>query len=64
MRTFLIRRLFQNAILLLIISVIVYGILYLVPGGPFDQLNFGAVSAAAAAAPPWARHTASPRRTP
>jgi peptide/nickel transport system permease protein len=50
MRTFLIRRLFQNAILLLIISVIVYGILYLVPGGPFDQLNFGAVSAAAAAA--------------
>jgi peptide/nickel transport system permease protein len=50
MRTFLIRRLFQNAILLLIISVIVYGILYLVPGGPFDQLNFGAVSASAAAA--------------
>ena len=32
------------------IAVIVYGILYLVPGGPFDQLNFGAVSAAAAAA--------------
>ena len=50
MRTFLIRRLVQNILLLLIISVIVYGILYLVPGGPFDQLNFGAVSAAAAAA--------------
>lgn len=50
MRTFLIRRVVQNAVLLLIISIIVYGILYLVPGGPFDQLNFGAVSATAAAA--------------
>ncbi|MSQ43449.1 MAG: ABC transporter permease [Chloroflexi bacterium] len=50
MRAFLLRRLLQNAILLLFISVIVYGILYLVPGGPFDQLNFGATSATAAAA--------------
>ncbi len=50
MRAFLLRRLLQNTILLLFISVIVYGILYLVPGGPFDQLNFGATSATAAAA--------------
>ena len=50
MRAFLLRRLLQNAILLLFISVSVYGILYLVPGGPFDQLNFGATSATAAAA--------------
>ena len=33
MRAFLLRRLLQNAILLLFISVIVYGILYLVQIG-------------------------------
>ena len=42
MRAFLLRRLVQNAILLLLISALVYFILYLVPGGPFDQLRAGA----------------------
>jgi peptide/nickel transport system permease protein len=47
MRAFLLRRLVQNAILLLLISALVYFILYLVPGGPFDQLRAGASDAAA-----------------
>jgi peptide/nickel transport system permease protein len=47
MRAFLLRRLVQNAILLLLISALVYFILYLVPGGPFDQLRAGAADAAA-----------------
>jgi peptide/nickel transport system permease protein len=47
MRAFLLRRLVQNAILLLLISALVYFILYLVPGGPFDQLRTGASDAAA-----------------
>lgn len=38
MRAFLVRRIVQNAILLLFISALVYFILYLVPGGPFDQI--------------------------
>ena len=46
MRAFLLRRLVQNAFLLLFISAIVYFILYLVPGGPFDQLRVGAQDAA------------------
>src|SRR5687767_1836955 len=48
MRTYLIRRLVQNAILLLFISALVYFILYLVPGGPFDNLRQGPVDSAAA----------------
>src|SRR5687767_7618858 len=48
MRTCLARRLFQNAVLLLFISVLVYFILYLVPGGPFDNLRLGAVESSAA----------------
>jgi peptide/nickel transport system permease protein len=36
--TFLLRRLIQMAFLLLLISMLVFGILQLVPGGPFDQL--------------------------
>jgi peptide/nickel transport system permease protein len=36
--TFLVRRLIQLAFLLLLISVLVFGILQLVPGGPFDTL--------------------------
>lgn len=39
MGNFLIRRLFQSAILLLFTSALVYFILYLVPGGPFDSLR-------------------------
>lgn len=46
MRAFLARRLVQNAFLLLFISLLVYFILYLVPGGPFDQLRVGAQDAA------------------
>ncbi|HEV7666708.1 MAG TPA: ABC transporter permease [Chloroflexota bacterium] len=38
MSTFLLRRLIQMAFLLLLISMLVFGILQLVPGGPFDQL--------------------------
>lgn len=48
MRNFLIRRLFQSAILLLFTSAIVYFILYLVPGGPFDALRTGVTDSAAA----------------
>jgi peptide/nickel transport system permease protein len=47
MRVFLARRLVQNAILLLFISALVYFILYLVPGGPFDALRAGGDDAAA-----------------
>jgi peptide/nickel transport system permease protein len=36
--TFLLRRVIQMAFLLLLISMLVFGILQLVPGGPFDQL--------------------------
>ncbi len=38
MATFLIRRLFQMGIVLLISSIFIYLILNLVPGGPLDQL--------------------------
>ncbi len=38
MTTFLARRLIQMAFLLLLISLLVFGILQLIPGGPFDQL--------------------------
>ena len=48
MRTFLLRRLVQNLILLLFISALVYFILYLVPGGPFDSLRQASSSSAAA----------------
>jgi peptide/nickel transport system permease protein len=41
MRGFIIRRLGQSALLLLLISILVFGILQLVPGGPLDQLAFG-----------------------
>jgi peptide/nickel transport system permease protein len=39
MRNFIIRRLFQSFILLLLISALIYFILNLVPGGPFDLLK-------------------------
>jgi peptide/nickel transport system permease protein len=48
MRAFLIRRLFQNAVLLLFISALVFFILHLVPGGPFDQLRLDPSGSAAA----------------
>lgn len=38
MTTFLARRLIQMVILLFLISMLVFGILQLIPGGPFDQL--------------------------
>jgi peptide/nickel transport system permease protein len=38
MTRYLIRRLIQTAILLVLISMLVFGILQLVPGGPFDAL--------------------------
>ncbi len=41
MRGFIIRRLGQSLLLLLFISILVFGILQLVPGGPLDQLAFG-----------------------
>ena len=48
MRTFLVRRLAQNLILLLFISALVYFILYLVPGAPFDSLRQASTSSAVA----------------
>jgi peptide/nickel transport system permease protein len=39
MRNFIIRRVFQAAILLIFISILIYFILNLVPGGPFDLLK-------------------------
>ena len=42
MRVFFLRRIAQNAVLLLFISALVFFILHLVPGGPFDQLRVGA----------------------
>src|ERR671939_146875 len=41
MQTFLIRRLFQMAILMLAISALVFLIINFAPGGPFDTLIFG-----------------------
>jgi peptide/nickel transport system permease protein len=41
MTNFLIRRIVQNVIMLLFISVLIYMILNLVPGGPFDLLRVG-----------------------
>jgi len=41
MRAFIIRRLGQSALLLLFISLLIFGILQLVPGGPLDELAFG-----------------------
>lgn len=38
MVTFLIRRLFQMLIVTIVAAVLSYGLLYLVPGGPIDQL--------------------------
>lgn len=38
MTTFLIRRLFQMLIVTIVAAVLSYGLLYLVPGGPIDQL--------------------------
>lgn len=38
MTTYLARRLIQMAVLLVLISMLVFGILQLIPGGPFDQL--------------------------
>jgi peptide/nickel transport system permease protein len=38
MTTFIIRRLFQSIILIFFISVLIYALLNLVPGGPFDML--------------------------
>jgi peptide/nickel transport system permease protein len=40
MRGYLVRRTIQMVILLLFTSILVYVILYLVPGGPFDTLRF------------------------
>jgi len=40
MRRFILRRLAQSVVMLLLISVLVFGILQLVPGGPLDQLAF------------------------
>lgn len=39
MRTFIVRRLLQSLVVLLFISALIYFILNLVPGGPFDMLK-------------------------
>jgi peptide/nickel transport system permease protein len=39
MTTFIIRRLLQSVVLLFFVSVLIYVILNIVPGGPFDQLR-------------------------
>jgi len=41
MRTFILRRLIQSVVVLLFISALIYFILNLVPGGPFDLLKVG-----------------------
>src|ERR1044071_837368 len=41
MQTFIIRRLFQMAVLMLAISALVFLIINFAPGGPFDTLMFG-----------------------
>jgi len=40
MRRFILRRLAQSVLMLLFISILIFGILQLVPGGPLDQLAF------------------------
>jgi peptide/nickel transport system permease protein len=40
MTNFIIRRLIQSFVLLFFISILIYVILNIVPGGPFDQLRF------------------------
>lgn len=42
MRNYIIRRIFQAAVVLLFISALIYFILNLVPGGPFDMLRLSA----------------------
>ncbi len=39
MTTFIIRRLLQSVVLLFFVSVLIYIILNIVPGGPFDMLK-------------------------
>ena len=39
MRTFILRRLLQSVVVLLFISALIYFILNLVPGGPFDMMK-------------------------
>jgi peptide/nickel transport system permease protein len=41
MTSFITRRLFQSIILLLFISMLIYVVINLVPGGPFDMLRLG-----------------------